>query len=473
MSKSYIPTEVELAYELMPCQAMHVAEQPGPTPHPCSYFRKWGTYHSYADDSDKPPAEPRSLQPAQYLGRGPLAPEMLSGCRKAPIMALGINPNLPGWWPATINSVSPLFDTVAQYASYFRYRETAKLDIPLKKYRQYLGGRKDGPFSHVELTVPANADGLRALPVELQAVQMYLNYQSLLADVAKAMGWSGHKLTVGEDVSYGNMVACASAKWINRRDPSDPKMPPMSSAEQTGIVAECFHHRRYFLRQLFQSLPRILMIFSQSTTDAFLGEMQGRFSKGSPKPGDKIEDLLNREIRLRFGSDAKGKPLEARVIFAPHITGDPKRFAKARSKVLAQLVAEAKAGRVQYNSDTGHLRRPEGACVFCTMMQIGDCDYETELVPLSNAPTLTADSEASALLAEKQGQAAMLAAFLQEPQRRDGSPSQQAVTVGSRSRNAVAGWQLAGDPKRQRDREPIERSKAARIGRSTSSKRRP
>jgi hypothetical protein len=418
------------------------------------------------------------VQLTQYLGRGPLAPEMLSGCRKAPIMTVGINPNLPGWWPPTINSINPLFDSVAQYAHYFRYRETAKLDIPLQQYQQYLNGQTDGPFSGVELDVPVDANGFRTIPVELQPVQMYLNYQSLLADVATTMGWDNHKLSVGEDVSYGNMVACPSAKWITQVDATDPKMPPMTGDQQKGIVTECFHHRQYFLRQLFQSLPLVLMIFSQSTTDAFLAEMRGRFSAGNPVVGDKLSDLLNREIRLRYGVDGQGQPLEARVIFSPHITGDPAQFAQARSKVLAQLVAEAQAGRLQFNSDTGHLRRPKGGCVFCTMMQVGPCDYEAELRPLSNAPSLTAKSSVPELMAEKQAQSTLLELFVKKPgpdTRAESSLEVGKTLVARAAAPAVAqaaatavipampGWELSGDPARQRDREPsVSRAKPNR-----------
>jgi len=475
MSNSQLPTEVELAYEVMPCQAMRVAEEPGPTAHPCAYFRKWGTYHSYGYESEQPPVTPGLIQLTQYLGRGPLAPEMLSGCRKAPIMTVGINPNLPGWWRATINSINPLFDTVEQYAHYFRYREAAKLDIPLKQYQQYLGGQTDGPFSGVELSVPVDTKGFKTIPVELQPVQMYLNYQSLLADLATAMGWDNHKLIVGEDVSYGNMVACPSAKWITKADPADPKMPPMTAEQQKGIVTECFHHRQYFLRQLFQSLPVVLMIFSQSTTDAFLAEMAGRFSAGDPKVGDKLSDLLNREVRLRYGVDGQGHPLEARVIFSPHITGDPAQFAQARAKVLAQLVSEAKAGRLQFNPDTGHLRRPKGGCVFCTMMQIGACDYEEELQPLSNAPSLTAKSSVPELMAEKQTQASLMNLFLKKPtpesaaksspkipikrQAARAAPAALALAALAAVRPALEGWQLSGDPARQHDREPQDTSK--------------
>lgn len=488
MGNSQLPTEVELAYEVMPCQAMRVAEEPGPTPHPCAYFRQWGTYHSYGYESDLPPAKPGILQTTQYLGRGPMAPEMLSGCRKAPIMTVGINPNLPGWWPATINSISPLFDNVAQFAHYFRYRETAKLDIPMTEYQSDLAGRKDGPFSGVELNVAVDADGFRTIPVELKQVEMYLNYQSLLADLASTMGWANHKLLVGEDVSYGNMVACPSAKWITKADPKDPAMPPMTQDQQNGIVTECFHHRQYFLRQLFQSLPLVLMVFSQSTTDALLAEMSGRFSMGNPKVGDTIDELLSREVRLRFGMDAQGNPLEARVIFSPHITGDPAQFAKARSQVLAQLVSEAKSGRLQFNPDTGHLQRPKGACVFCTMIQIGPCDYEKELQPLSDAPSLSAASSVTELNAEKQMQSSLLTSFLAKGVRTSkqapavlqeggsvrAAPPEAVLAARVGAARALRGWQLSGDPARQEDREPAQpvTSRGRTVPRKPSAKRR-
>ena len=455
MRDSQLPTEVELAHEIMPCQAMRVAQEP------CAYFREWGTYHSYGYESDQTPVTPQIVQISTYLGRNILAPEMLSGCRKAPIMTVGINPNLPGWWTPTINSINPLFDTVAQFAHYFRYRETAKLDVPMAKYKDFLGARKDGPFSKVELTVPADAKGFKTISLELQQVQMYLNYQSLLADLAKAMGWNAHDLTVGEDVSYGNMVACGSAKWINKADPKDPTMPPMTSNQQEGIVTECFHHRQYFLRQLFQSLPSVLMVFSQSTTDAFLAEMEGRFTVGDPKVGDTIDELLKREVRLRYGV-SDGKPIEARVIFSPHITGDPVRFAATRSSVLAQLVAEAKAGGLEFSPKTGHLQRPSGGCVFCTMMKIGPCNYEAELKPLSKAPSLTASSSVPDLMAEKQAQSSLLQLFLAKPVPSNPQglvgglqPARAQDTTAARASMPLArsGWELSGDPTRQSDRE--------------------
>jgi hypothetical protein len=450
VDQNQLPSEVELVFEVMPCNALRVAQEPGKAPHPCSYFRKWGTYHSYDYETAEAPPQPSIVQLTQYLGRATLVPELLSGCRKAPLMAVGINPNLPGWWPATRNSINPLFDDYRQYAHYFRYRETAKLDIPRDQYDRFRAGADDSPLVGNDLPVPKDPQGFRTIPIALQPMAMYQNYGSLLNDLAKEMEWRDHRLSIGEDLSYGNMVACPSAKWINKRDPADPQMPPMSTTEQVGIVAECFHLRRYFLRQLFQSLPRVLLIFSQSTTDAFLGEMDGHITTANAKPGDQIEDLLQRVVRLEYGK-AGDQTLSARVIFSPHITGDPAHFAAARARVLAQLVEEARLGNLAFNAETGHLHRPIGDCVFCTMLDVGPCDYLSELVSLQSHQKVPENRTADHLKEEKKAHVALMEQFLASDQ----PPARVAPLPFSRSREhllrepALAGWTMAGDPTRQ------------------------
>jgi hypothetical protein len=408
MAETRLPVEVELAYEVMSCQAMRTAQEPAGKPHPCSYFRKWGTYHSYDYTIEGAPSERGIVHKARYVGRAPLVPELLSGCRKTPIMALGINPNLPGWWKHRRGSLNPLFADYRQYAHYFRYRAHEKLELSRKDYRAYGGGDHDTPFSDFELEVPADENGDRVVKVRPQPQAMYEAYQGLLDSLAEAMGWPEEKLVVGEDLAYGNMVASPSAKWTTVPSSTDPTLPPMSEAERNGIVSECFRERRYFLRQLFQSLPAVLLIFSQSTANAFNRELGDRFGAGAPSPGEKVEELMQREVRLRFGDLPDGRELDARVIYAPHITGNPEEFAPARARVVEQLAEEARAGRLAFNEQTGHLRRPAGACVFCPMLEIGPCDYEAELEPLTEAPQLTADAPVAALMAEKEAQRALL-----------------------------------------------------------------
>jgi hypothetical protein len=407
---SRLPTEVELAYEVMPCNALRTAQEPVTRPHACRYFRRWGTYHSYDYAVDGAPAGPGVVHEARYVGRAPLVPELLSGCRKAPIMAVGINPNLPGWWPFHRGSLNPLFDDHRQYAHYFRYRAVDKVQLSDADYARFGGGPDDTPLSGLELDVPPGPDGVRRVGLEPAPQRMYAAYQALLDALAEAMGWvgAGAHLTVGEDLSYGNMVACPSARWTTRPDPADPTLPPMADDERDGIVGECFRSRRYFLRQLFQSLPPVLLVFSQNTADAFVRELRGRFSLGAPQPGETLADLVGREVRLRYGDREDGTPLDARVVFAPHVTGNPDDFASVRDQVVAQLVAEADAGGLALEPTTGHLRRPPGACVFCPMLEIGPCDYVDELQPLSAAPRLTADSAVADLQTEKALQLAMV-----------------------------------------------------------------
>jgi hypothetical protein len=43
------------------------------------------------------------------------------------------------------------------------------------------------------------------------------------------------------------------------------------------------------------------------------------------------------------------------------------------------------------------------------MLEIGPCDYAEELVPISDAPQLTAGSPVTSLLAEKAAQSALMA----------------------------------------------------------------
>ena len=140
-------------------------------------------------------------------------------------MSVGINPNLTGWFSSSYNAIYPWFDDYKQFAHYFRYRRTQKLDIPKNKFTQYQGSN-EGPLTDSTprkpnthgLEIPHPASEMPPIPAEPLDVKMYQNYESLLADLATAMNWANHKLSLGEDVSYGNMwtVSFTSTKtfWL-------------------------------------------------------------------------------------------------------------------------------------------------------------------------------------------------------------------------------------------------------------------
>lgn len=431
-----LPTEVELAIRLQTCLAERRTYEPANDSHPCEFFADQGTFHAFDLRDGGPPPLPDLVQPASYAGLRRVTPEMLSGCRKAPIMAVGINPNLPGFWQGKRNALLPVFDDVLQYAHHYRYRAIGKLQIPREPYQQLRGDRPDDE--------PLVNEG-EAIPTELADQTMYKAYQSLLDGLAEAMSWSDAKLSVGEDLSYGNMVACGSPRWITRPDPDEPTLPVMKPAQQRGIVHECFVERRHFLRQLFQSLPRVLLVFSAATRDAFIRAMQGHFSEGDPQVGEGLEALLQRKIMLRYGELPNGTALSARVLFVPHASGNPAAFKATRQKVVAALVDEVHAQRLSLGPD-GHLRRPMGGCTFCdnALYRIGACDYRSQLVPLAmndnglalRAPVVEADA-----LQERAAQEALLERFLDS-----GEAAQSPGLVAIRSVRAVKANAPAAPP---------------------------
>ena len=215
-----------------------------------------------------------------------------------------------------------------------------------------------------------------------------------------------------------NMVACPSARWTTAPIQGEPDLPPMTVPQRNGIVSECFRERRYFLRQLVQSLPRVLIVISQSTAGVFLSEMEGHFTRGNPQPGEDVRDLIERDIRLSYGTLPDGSALEAKVIFSPHFTGTPQAFAEFRPKVLAQLVSAAQEGVLSFNQTTRHLVRSRGACVFCPMLEVGPCDYEAELQPISlQAGFLAAGATSAQVVKEKAAQLSLLAQIEDKPRR--------------------------------------------------------
>jgi hypothetical protein len=328
-------------------------------------------------------------------------------------MAVGINPNLPGWWSTHRGALNPLFDDYRQYAFYFRYRGVAKPELAPADYRGFGGGAHDQPpDSTFSLNVPAEAGGQRPVTIHWDAQSMYETYQSLLDGLAQRMSWTDAKLSVGEDLSYANMVACPSAKWVTSHDPTNPTIPPMTTQQRDGIVAECFSKRKHFPRQLFQSLPAVILVFSNSTARVFVGIFAALFTKGDPRPDESVEALLERKIVLRFGEIAPGVILDARVIFAPHPTGNPQGWQAVRTKVVDQLHDAVREGRIALNPATKHLTRTAGSCVFCTMLDIGGCDYAAELRTLPNPPEFgLAAAEVPPLAPDKPAQEHMLKLF--------------------------------------------------------------
>jgi hypothetical protein len=141
------PLEVELVYNLTACGT-------------CSYFwpaspaaQPYGPYPTFDISMNPPPpkdpdAATKSFKWVDAVTAEPAfpLPEVLDGCRKAPIMTIGINPNLTAFAPGQTGSAwcYPNFsddataDLYEKYAYYYRYRSVFQERFDLTWIEQFI-----------------------------------------------------------------------------------------------------------------------------------------------------------------------------------------------------------------------------------------------------------------------------------------------------------------------------------------------
>jgi hypothetical protein len=141
------PLEIELVFNVRRCGTCKFFWPRDPAKQP------YGPYPSYDLPSNTPPlAEPAEDQFSFAWLKGKTRPpsfpdaEVMDGCRKAPIMTIGINPNLTAFLPGQ-NGASwcyPSFssdggeDSWTKYAYYYRYRSVYQERFDLEFARRFL-----------------------------------------------------------------------------------------------------------------------------------------------------------------------------------------------------------------------------------------------------------------------------------------------------------------------------------------------
>lgn len=90
---SKTPDEVRVVWEAMTCRGMRYCYEA--SDHRCHWFFQYGPFHAYdIAAEDRWPLVEIGETDSIYVGKRYQIPELLSGCRKAPIMSVGLNPNL-------------------------------------------------------------------------------------------------------------------------------------------------------------------------------------------------------------------------------------------------------------------------------------------------------------------------------------------------------------------------------------------
>jgi hypothetical protein len=140
------PLEIELVYNLRSCGTCQFFWPPD-TPQP------YGPYPSYDFLSNTPTEAPAGEAGDSFVWiqgtTRPQAfpdPEVMDGCRKAPIMTIGINPNLTAFasgktgasWCYPSFSSADGTDSWAKYAYYYRYRSIYQEHFALKFIEPFL-----------------------------------------------------------------------------------------------------------------------------------------------------------------------------------------------------------------------------------------------------------------------------------------------------------------------------------------------
>jgi hypothetical protein len=164
------PTEIDLVFNVRPCGTCSFFWPPVPSDQP------YGPYPAYDFDTNAPfetappPNDPGSFAWITGTTRPPAFPnpEVVDGCRKAPIMTIGINPNLTAFAPGPLGAswCYPNFssdhgtDEWAKYAYYYRYRSVYQERFDLRFAERFLlaAGRVVAPRPGLVTSVPRKSD---------------------------------------------------------------------------------------------------------------------------------------------------------------------------------------------------------------------------------------------------------------------------------------------------------------------------
>lgn len=373
------PIEVGLVAQVTQCRTCNWFWRPPP----------YGPYPSFDFKEAYPEAlrERTSLQfkdkqfarsiPGKSRRQAIANPQILHGCRKAPIMTIGINPNLTGFWPTTQGArwSYPLFSSFARYAYYYRHRTTHQESFPIEFIREHV--KKDGalrakkagrikgvsrdmvkraatieivyedgesethrqiwdPERHFVLLFDRSSDDaaqFRAneliggfidvpegadVPVEQNVVGYYQRVIPILEQVSAFLRSRGKlpNMEMAEDVCQLDMVACASPGWGETYE-----------IDKTEVVRKCVNANAWVIKQLIQSNPKVIIFSGRSAFDMF-NEIFNPFVVPSMWNHMDVFGLLKMSARdphyleIKYGEGGFDYHLRARLVIAPHFSYD-------------------------------------------------------------------------------------------------------------------------------------------------------
>jgi hypothetical protein len=371
-----LPIEVKLVNDVKTCRT-------------CKWFwggiPPYGPYPSYNWNETFPeaarkqlPQETGPMDPIKWMkvrveGYHLVDPAVMHGCRKAPIMTIGINPNLTSYFASTSGArwAYPYFDEDAKYAYYYRHQTIFQESLDLKLIREHIkpgteviaekpGWIKDAArctdHRWLLLTVQYEGDeeetqielawtpearyvlffdrsyktggkpdfkkgdiiaGMLEAPKDIQT-DIYENatayYQRFLNVLNKFKEMAGGELAqanlrIGEDVEQHDMIACASPGWSSTYDIPTER-----------ITDNCVLNHDFVVSQFIRSQPKLLVIVGGSSLDMF-ARVFAPYMDLDWKDKDIYQLLKETTERKRYLTiDMGGISFKTRIITCPHFS---------------------------------------------------------------------------------------------------------------------------------------------------------
>jgi hypothetical protein len=373
------PIEVGLVEQVTKCRTCNWFWRPAPYG-PCSSFDFTEDFpdvlrertSSQFKDKEFARSIPGLSRPQAFVN-----PQILHGCRKAPIMTIGINPNLTGFWPTTDGGrwAYPLFSNFARYAYYYRHRTTHQESFPLDFIREHVltegavRAKKPGRITNVKRDMvkremkinityedgtaetceqtwnPENhfvifhnqtfdgepqfqageiIGGFVDIPegaevrVEQNVVGYYQRVIPILEQVSAFLRSRGElpNMELAEDVCQLDMVACASPGWGE-----------VYKIDKQEVVKACVHANTWVIKQLIQSNPKVILFSGRSAFDMF-NQIFKPFVVPAMWDNMDVYGLLKMTARdphyldIKFEDGSLAYHLRARLVIAPHFSYD-------------------------------------------------------------------------------------------------------------------------------------------------------
>ncbi|MCP4074014.1 MAG: hypothetical protein GY742_20150 [Hyphomicrobiales bacterium] len=378
-----LPFEVKLMADTIECRSCKwFWEKPPYGPYPAFDFDKQFPNGHCATGNDS--------FAARCAGQGIVLPQVLHGCRKAPIMTIGINPNLTGFWPGANGArwAYPLFDDLAKIGFYYRYRTIHQESFPLELIKENLrkesglvavgegrligmrrsmvnrtmtvsveysdsalgvvdheidwdldnhfvllfdGKDRDTPFE-AQFSKDEQIAGYINLPSN-QAAQIERNvvgYYDRFVPVLEKL--SGHMRAQGRDL---DLRMAEDVCQLDMVACASPGWSDVYEIDKEEVVGQCVKSHGWAIKQLVQNQPQVI-VFSGRSAYAMFDELLGHAIEPKLKSANETYGLLGETCRRPYYLILKVEhpdgdfELRSRVIVSPHFSYDDNFMPQAR-----------------------------------------------------------------------------------------------------------------------------------------------